>query len=155
MNWSNGGDFTKNLLSLQMQLQTLLEGVGGEETAGLLDGLAKLSETERSILIPLVTRVINKVVMGEHRLMSEKDKELKEFEDSLFEGVLAALQEPDTTKVSTKEKSPRLAVVPGGKSPKQPVHLKKPVRIPTLIDLTKARESRRNGRSELYPNDLA
>ena len=75
MNWSNGGDFTKNLLSLQMQLQTLLEGVGGEETAGLLDGLAKLSETERSILIPLVTRVINKVVMGEHRLMSEKDKE--------------------------------------------------------------------------------
>lgn len=155
MNWSNGGDFTKNLLSLQMQLQTLLEGVGGEETAGLLDGLAKLSETERSILIPLVTRVINKVVMGEHRLMSEKDKELKEFEDSLFEGVLAALQEPDTTKVSTKEKSPRLAVVPGGKSPKQPLQLKKPVRIPTLIDLTKARESRRNERSELYPKDLA
>jgi hypothetical protein len=155
MNWSNGGDFTKNLLSLQMQLQTLLEGVGGEETAGLLDGLAKLSETERSILIPLVTRVINKVVMGEHRLMSEKDKELKEFEDSLFEGVLAALQQPEAPNGSTKEKSPRLAVVPGGRSPKQPLTLKKPVRIPTLIDLTKARESRRGGRSDSYPNDLA
>ena len=43
MNWSNGGDFTKSLLSLQMQLQTLLEGEGGEETAGLLDGLSQLS----------------------------------------------------------------------------------------------------------------
>ncbi len=138
-----------------MQLQTLLEGVGGENTAGLLDGLAKLSETERSILIPLITRVINKVVMGEQRLMSEKDKELKEFEDSLFEGVLEALQDPRAKKPQTAEKSPRLAVVPGGKSPKPASSFKKPVRIPTLIDLTKARETRRGGRSDHYPNDLA
>jgi len=154
MNWSNGGDFTKNLLSLQMQLQTLLEGVGGENTAGLLDGLAKLSETERSIVIPLITRVINKVVMGEQRLMSEKDKELKEFEDSLFEGVLEALQNPNPQKQQTKEKSPRLAVVPGGKSPKQSLSFKKPVRIPTLIDLSKARETRRGTQSDHDPNAL-
>ena len=43
MNLSHGGDFTKSLLSLQLQLKTLLEGVGGEETATLLDALAQLS----------------------------------------------------------------------------------------------------------------
>ena len=154
MNWSNGGDFTKNLLSLQMHLQTLLEGVGGEGTAGLLDGLAKLSETERSTLIPLITKVINKVIAGERRLLSDKDRELQAFEDSLYEGVLAALQDPANSNATKKEKNPKLAVVPGGKSTRQVAHLKKPVRIPTLIDLTKARESRK-GRSDDYPRDLA
>ena len=36
MSWSQGGNFTRNLLSLQLQLQTLLEGVGGEGTASKL-----------------------------------------------------------------------------------------------------------------------
>ncbi len=139
MNWSSGGDFTKSLLSLQLQLQTLLEGVGGEETAGLLDGLAKLTDAERSAVIPKITKTINDIIQSEHRLMSEKDVELKRFEDSLFDGVLEALQQQSNIAVAKKEVSPRLAVVPGGKSPRNNSHLKKPVRIPTLIDLSKAR----------------
>ena len=71
MNWSNGGDFTKSLLSLQLQLQTLLEGVGGEETAGLLDGLAQLSEAERSLVIPRLTRTIQEIAKSDKRLISE------------------------------------------------------------------------------------
>ena len=83
MSWSRGGHFTKNLLSLQMQLQTLLEGVGGERTESLLDGLSQLSESERKRIIPLLSRVVSRVVQGEKRLLSQKDVELKNFEDSL------------------------------------------------------------------------
>lgn len=154
MNWSNGGDFTKSLISLQMQLQTLLEGVGGEETAGLLDGLAKLSETERSLIVPLITKVINTIAHGDKRVMSAKDKELKEFEDALFNDVLAALEKPQSSHTPSKEAGPRLAVVPGGKSPSPAITFKKPVRIPALIDLAKARESRRP-RGDDFPRDLA
>jgi len=154
MNWSSGGDFTKSLLSLQLQLQTLLEGVGGEETAGLLDGLAKLTDAERSAVIPKITKTINELIQSDKRLVSEKDRELKRFEDSLFDGVLEALQQQSNAAVAKKETSPKLAVVPGGKSPKHSSAFKKPVRIPTLIDLSKARESRRHRGSDL-PRDLA
>jgi hypothetical protein len=155
MNWSNGGDFTKSLLSLQMQLQTLLEGVGGEETAGLLDGLAQLSEAERSLVIPRITRTIQEITKSEKRLMSDKDKEMKDFEDSLFEGVLEALKHEPAEKVATPDSGPKLAVLSGGKSKGDQVnHFKKPVRIPALIDLAKARENRKN-RGDNLPRDLA
>jgi hypothetical protein len=148
MNWSQGGEFTKSLLSLQLQLQTLLEGVGGEGTASLLDGLAKLSETERALVIPVISQVIGRIVNGEQRLASEEDKHLKEFEDSLFESVLSAMggaqkEIPANSDEGKPESTKKLAVVPGGKSPAERVTFKRPVRIPTLIDLAKARESRR------------
>lgn len=155
MNWSNGGDFTKSLLSLQMQLQTLLEGVGGEETAGLLDGLAQLSETERSVVIPRLTQTIKEIVKSDNRVMSDKDHEMKQFEDSLFEGVMEALKHEPGVKPAPAETAPKLAVVPGGKSKNdRTIQFKKPVRIPTLIDLAKARETRRN-RMDSSPRDLA
>lgn len=155
MNWSNGGDFTKSLLSLQMQLQTLLEGVGGEETAGLLDGLAQLSEAERALVIPRLTRTIKEIVKSDKRLMSDRDREMKDFEDSLFDGVMEALKHEPGVKPLHAETGPKLAVVPGGKSKSdRSVQFKKPVRIPTLIDLAKARESRRN-RMDNSPRDLA
>jgi hypothetical protein len=86
--------------------------------------------------------------------MSAKDKELKEFEDSLFEDVLAAIEKPHASPTPTKESGPRLAVVPGGKCPLPATTFKKPVRIPALIDLAKARESRRH-RGDDFPRDLA
>lgn len=155
MNWSNGGDFTKSLLSLQLQLQTLLEGVGGEETAGLLDGLAQLSETERALVIPRLTRTIQEIAKSDKRLISEKDRELKNFEDSLFEGVMEALKHEPETKGAPTESGPKLAVLSGGKGSRDRTsQFKKPVRIPTLIDLAKARESRKN-RMDNSPRDLA
>jgi hypothetical protein len=148
MNWSQGGEFTKSLLSLQLQLQTLLEGVGGEGTASVLDGLAKLSETERAVVIPVIAQVIGRIVSGEQRLASEEDQRMKEFEDSLFESVLAAMGNVDKESAANSDStkpgnSKKLAVVPGGKPSAERLAFKKPVRIPTLIDLAKARESRR------------
>lgn len=149
MNWSQGGEFTKSLLSLQLQLQTLLEGVGGEGTATLLDGLAKLSETERAVLIPVISQVIGRIANGEQRLTSDQDQRMKEFEDSLFESVLAAMggtkseSSANSDKAQSADTSKKLAVVPGGKRAAERLTFKKPVRIPTLIDLAKARETRR------------
>ncbi len=155
MNWSNGGDFTKSLLSLQLQLQTLLEGVGGEETAGLLDGLAQLSEAERSVVIPRLTRTIKELARSDKRLMSDKDKEMKEFEDSLFDGVMEAIKHEPKERPGTSDSGPKLAVLSGGKSKRDTTgHFKKPVRIPTLIDLAKARENRKS-RTDHPPLDLA
>jgi hypothetical protein len=154
MNWSQGGDFTKSLLSLQLQLQTLLEGVGGEETAGLLDALAKLSETERSIVIPVLSKVISRIASGEQRLQTQDDIQLQEFENSLFESVLSAMGEAVGEPQSSRENARKLAVVPGGKTSSDNLTFRKPVRISSLIDLSKARESRKQ-RSGFRPRDSA
>ena len=160
MNWSQGGDFTKSLLSLQLQLQTLLEGVGGDETAGLLDALAKMSDTERSIVIPELTKVINRIVSTGKRVQSEQDLEMQDFENSLFESVLSAMgdssavsdtRNDSSPKKSDVERSGKLAVVPGGKN-NDALVFKKPVRISSLIDLSKARESRK-ARTAVRPRE--
>jgi hypothetical protein len=145
MNWSQGGDFTKSLMSLQLQLQTLLEGVGGDETAGLLDVLAKLNDSERTVIIPILTRVINRLIESGSRIQSQEDLQMQDFENSLFESVLSAMG--DGSGEGNNEKSQKkLAVVKGGKN-QDALTFKKPVRIPALIDLNKVREDRNKGKN--------
>jgi len=155
MSWSRGGNFTRNLLSLQLQLQTLLEGVGGEGTASLLDGLSQLSETERKRVIPILSRVVNRILKGEKRVSSAEDKELQNFEDSLFDSIIAALGQSsndDRVEVSSGER--KLEIVPGGKDEPGRSPKRKPVKVPSLIDLAKARESRRQ-RFDTPPNEAS
>lgn len=153
MNWSQGGDFTKSLMSLQLQLQTLLEGVGGDETAGLLDALAKMSDTERSLVIPELTKVINRVVDGSNRVQSQEDIQMQDFENSLFESVLSAMGDAsaEPNSITVEKPAKKLAVFSGGKS-SEALAFRKPVRIPALIDLSKARETRKS-RNALRPRD--
>jgi hypothetical protein len=143
MSWSRGGNFTRNLLSLQLQLQTLLEGVGGEGTASLLDGLSQLSETERKRIIPLLSRVVSRVLKGDKRLSSSEDKELQNFEDALFDSIMAALGQSSNDDRVSPEADRKLEIVPGGKRDLGHPSRRKPVKVPSLIDLAKARESRR------------
>ena len=173
MNWSQGGDFSKNLLSLQLQLTTLLEGVGGNETAGLLDTLAKLNDSERSVIVPLLTRVIDQLIQSGTRMHSEEDLKMQDFENSLFDSVLAAMQQESANtdthndisgngardiaktaatvdKNAAAKGSGKLAVVRGGRG-LEPLSFKKPVRIPALIDLNKIRESRKGKGSASSP----
>ncbi|MFN4896492.1 MAG: hypothetical protein ACK5GN_02355 [Pseudomonadota bacterium] len=154
MSWSRGGNFTRNLLSLQLQLQTLLEGVGGEGTASLLDGLAQLSESERKRIIPLLSRVVGKVLKGEKRLSSAEDQELQNFEDSLFDSIMAALGQSANDDRVTPESERKLEIVPGGRKELGASLRGKPVKVPSLIDLAKARESRRQ-RFDTPPNEVS
>lgn len=144
MSWSRGGNFTRNLLSLQLQLQTLLEGVGGEGTASLLDGLSQLSETERKRIIPVLSRVVNRILKGDKRVSSTEDKELQNFEDSLFDSIMMALGQSSNDDLIPPESERKLEIVPGGKKEFQPAARGRPVKVPSLIDLAKARESRRH-----------
>jgi hypothetical protein len=154
MSWSRGGNFTRNLLSLQLQLQTLLEGVGGEGTASLLDGLSQLSETERKRIIPLLSRVINKVLRGDKRLSSAEDKELQNFEDALFDSIMSALGQSSNEDRIIPESERKLEIVPGGRKERTQQGRGRPVKVPSLIDLAKARESRRH-RFDTPPNEAS
>lgn len=144
MKWSQGGDFTKSLLSLQLQLKTLLEGVGGESTATLLDAVAQLHESERERIIPILSRVISRVVKGDKRLMTDHDKYLKDFEDSLFDSISSALGHSANDDEAPRDTDYKLEVVPGGKLKRSSLAFKKGLKQPSLIDLAKAREQRRS-----------
>ena len=154
MSRSKGGEFTRNFLSLQLQLQTLMEGVGGEGTATLLDSLAQLNETERRKIIPLLSRVVSKIAQGEKRMFSEDDRSLKDFEDALYDSIVSSLGHiaNDDEVAPTKER--RLEVVPGGRSKTATLAVAKSAKSPSLIDLAKARESRR-ARFDGPPNDAS
>ncbi len=154
MSWSRGGNFTRNLLSLQLQLQTLLEGVGGEGTASLLDGLSQLSETERKRIIPLLSRVVNKVLKGDKRLSSTEDKDLQNFEDSLFDSIVSALGDSSNDDRIIPESERKLEMLPGGRKDPLQTPRGRPVKVPSLIDLAKARENRRH-RFDTPPNEAS
>ncbi len=155
MSWSRGGNFTRNLLSLQLQLQTLLEGVGGEGTASLLDGLSQLSETERKRIIPLLSRVVGRVLKGDKRLSSSEDKDLQNFEDSLFDSIMSALGQSANDDRVLPEAERKLEILPGGRREQIGSSIRgKPLKVPSLIDLAKARESRRQ-RFDLPPNEAS
>ncbi|MFO0416445.1 MAG: hypothetical protein ACK5Y6_04080 [Pseudomonadota bacterium] len=155
MSWSRGGNFTRNLLSLQLQLQTLLEGVGGEGTSSLLDNIAQLSEAERKRIIPLLSRVISRVVQGEKRLISAEDRELKEFEDSLFDSIMTSLGQSANDDRIDPNSERKLEVLSGGRpNNNEATVTRKPVKVPSLIDLAKARESRRH-RFDTPPNEVS
>jgi hypothetical protein len=155
MSWSRGGNFTRNLLSLQLQLQTLLEGVGGEGTSSLLDNIAQLSEAERKRIIPLLSRVISRVVQGEKRLISAEDRELKEFEDSLFDSIMTSIGQSANDDRIDPNSERKLEVLSGGRpNNNEATVTRKPVKVPSLIDLAKARESRRH-RFDTPPNEVS
>jgi hypothetical protein len=106
MKKSQGGEFSKSLLSLQLQMQTLLENAGGDQAANLLDELSEFHPSERAKLLPALGRVLRKLAQSQARFPTDGDLALKSFEDQLFGELFSAL---------TSEKPSRLAVLDGGK----------------------------------------
>lgn len=128
MSKTGDGDFSKNLFSLQLQLETLLEGSGGKKTIEFLDALSQLSKTEQDIALRIFRNVADKLAIGEKRIMSDQDKELKKFEDDLYDDIIAYLEaQPSLTKT-------KLRVIDGGMA-------RKP-RPNSLINLSEVRKSR-------------
>lgn len=127
----DSGSFSSSLLSIQLQLRTLLEDVGGEEAAALLDGLTKLSLGERKIAVSLFTSVVQRLSATEApRLSAVAEQALKEFEENLYRDLLEALANNPQAPVNQES---RLAVLNGGRGvSKSPV-----------IDLAHARKLRR------------
>lgn len=117
MNWSHRGDFTKGLLSLQLQVTTMLEGVGGDDAAILMDTLAKLSKVERQSVVPMLTRVISRLAEDHDRVLSSEEQELSNFENELYESVVSAMVTTgvDCERAIERQQQTKLRVVDGGK----------------------------------------
>ncbi len=127
----SSGAFSKNFLSLQLQLETLLEDVGGERAVEMLDSLAQLSGSEQKVVLAAFDRVIKRIAAGSDRLISNDDKRMKEFEEGLYSDIVAAIQ-------SATGEAPRgklIEVLDGGKTPKQADR--------TPINLEEARKARK------------
>ena len=104
------GKFSSDFLSLQLQLKTLLEDVGGDDALRFLDCLSTLNPSERSLALKVFQSVIAKISNGTRRLETDGDKALKEFENNLYDDVLASMRE-----AALAASSKRLEIVRGGK----------------------------------------
>jgi hypothetical protein len=110
---SNSGfrnHFSNSLQSLRLQMQTLLEGVGGSQTLHALDTLSNLSSVEQKIALGVFQRLLDKVLEGELRVESAEDQAFADFEEKLFQDIQAGIE---LEKIKS-EKKMRFMVLQGG-----------------------------------------
>lgn len=145
MSTRNEGQFSRNFLSLQLQLKTLMEDAGGAPLLELLDALCSLSPTEQKAALAQFLACTKRIAAGEQRTLSPADRELKDFEDALFNGIVESMAHAaGTENLPTKKK---LAVVEGGKT--GPVARGKILRDKSPINLAEVREIRKNRQDPL------
>lgn len=137
MSEGSRGVFSAGLFSLELQIRTLLEGAGGDDAIELLDSLCRLNRSERSIALKIFKRVIDRFHTSEHRVCSDNDRELNEFEESLYGELI------HTMKRASGSPYGRLEVLKGGKTEEVEDDEKTP------IDLAAARKDRQSKRNEL------
>lgn len=114
------GIFTGSLAALQLHIRSLLDGVGGEDTAQLLDMIATLEESEQKIVVSAFLSVMQRILTGEERLMTADDAASKKFVDNLFDEIIGVFR------------SKHLSVVNGG-----------PAKNSKLVDMSAARQKKR------------
>lgn len=107
------GSFSSNLLSVQLQLGTLLEGIGGQSATKFLDSVAKLSGAEQDLVLGALSRVVDKISSGEERLYSNDDIALKNFEESLYNDLISAIKASNNGKEDPKRSTAALKVIRG------------------------------------------
>jgi hypothetical protein len=132
------GYFTKSLFSLQLQIKTLLDGAGGEETGHFLDTLTEMSQSEQSVALRVFQRALDKFRASGLRLQSVDDEHQMAFENALYEELVEGIAALDS---STLERG--LHVVDGGKLPTRQKREKRPICLST------ARQKRAEGRTTL------
>lgn len=109
------GYFSKNFLSLRLQLDTLLMDAGADQAIELLDTMTLLAPEERALLLGSFNRVAQTVLTGERIIPLEQNRALQSFENGLYLELLEAMQEAG----GNSKKNQRLSVVPGGKKVQQ------------------------------------
>ncbi|MCB0332802.1 MAG: hypothetical protein KDD55_04835 [Bdellovibrionales bacterium] len=120
---SKRGEFSRNFFSLQLQIQTLLESAGGEETCEFLDSLSELNKSEQGLVLKLFKRVVERLLAGNDRLVTAEDIELKNFEEGLYADIVNSLRHAAQAGGSSNS----FEVVDGGKIRKARRQEKKPL----------------------------
>ncbi len=136
MSEKSGGNFSSSLLSLQLQLKTLLEGAGGDAALKFLDTLSTLHPSEQKLALSIFTRVIEEIRKGEYRLFTKDDQVLKEFEETLYKDILSSMRE-----AANEGERHTIEVIDGGKARDKSTK--------TPIDLAEARRQRRSKQKPL------
>jgi hypothetical protein len=127
------GQFSLSMKTIELQVSTLFEDVGGDQAFALLDSLCNLTASEQKIMLDLFTQVVGRVSSGEIRLTTPAESENQQLEDRLCTDIWDAIKA-----ASAKNKEHKLAVLDGGKfqAPTNP--------SPKIIELSEIRQ-RRNG----------
>jgi hypothetical protein len=127
------GDFSRNLFSLEMQVKTLLDGAGGHKALELLDLISNFNKSEQDIIIALLKKAVEKVKDSGIRASRLEDKQLKAFEDCLYEDLVDGI-----TALKKDVTLPRKLEVVGGvkKLPTRNAHEK-------MVCLAEARRKRK------------
>ena len=132
------GIFSRGLLSLRLQMESLLDISGGADAADFLDNLSTLTPSEQKLALKLFSSTIEQIKAGNQRLSSMQDQELKDLEDGLFNDILSSMREAANASPPQRQ---RIQVLDGGKAREKAAN--------TPINLEEARKSRR-----LKPRDL-
>jgi hypothetical protein len=116
-NNSEGGVFSATLMSVQLQMKTLLEGAGGDKAVRLLDALSSLSNAEQEIALTAFDSAIRKISSGETRYSSDEDKALRAFEEELYNGLVSDIEQAKSERAEeTSTSKVKLSVYDGGRS---------------------------------------
>ncbi len=108
----NEGLFSQSLRSLEIQLKTLFYGSGNDNAIAFLDSLSNLGIVEQEIALNLFKAVVDKIVSGDKRLLSEKDLQQKKIEDDLYNEIITGMNA--AASIPNLE-GKRLEVLKGGK----------------------------------------
>jgi hypothetical protein len=87
------GTFALGLKSLQLQVDCLLEGCGGNDAVRLLDALGELNATEQPQVISLFISVIERLRASNNRPSTMDDRMLADFEEALYKDLLHSMRE--------------------------------------------------------------
>ncbi len=125
------GHISAALLSLELQIKTLLEGAGGDDALSFLDALSELNQSEQKLALDVFTKIVKNIKSGEQRLVTEGDLARNGFEETLYSEIINSMRE-----AALAEAGKKLSVVNGGKAKPEIVH-KTPI---SLCDVRKARK---------------
>lgn len=105
------GLFSANLLSLELQLKSLFDEVGGTSLISLLDVIAELSHDEQKIILDRFRNVTEKFAKEGIRITSCTNRQLAEMEESLYEDLVSRFESAKETQTKSK-----LSIVPARKN---------------------------------------
>ena len=109
-------NFSKELLCLKLQFETLFENVGGEDCINLLNKISKLSIKEREILLKQFNNIVQKLLTNTTRKKSLQDVANEKFENDLYDGIEEEFNNIRVNSLETPLAQSRFKVVNGGKS---------------------------------------
>lgn len=147
MSSKHDGVISASLLSLQLQLKSLLDEAGGDDVLAVLDQLSLLSAGERALALAAFSQAVDRVSKGSTRLHSAEDEALKELEEGLYQDIVSAIEEAERAPVQAALGCRKLAVLDGGKC--RPAISENHSSVPTPIDFSRRKSKKFRSRSAL------